>query len=404
MYRPMSHWLTIGVALCSAIAVQAFEQDRFAIGLWVDPPIDDKAEMRYQRLADAHFTMVIGGFGANTREKVRKQIALCEKHDLKAIVSRVDWEPDELPESDAVWGYMLFDEPHSDQFPELAALTERIREARPGKIGYVNLFPSTVGTERIGNATYRDHLEQFIRAVKPDVLSFDHYPTMKPDGDSRGKYRDSLEIFRVASLKHGLPFWNFFNTMPYGHHADPTEAQLRWQVFTSAAYGAKGVMYFCYYTPGGETFPKGGAIIARDDVPSRHYDEAKRINFALKNLGPALMKLTSTNVIDIDPEESPAEQLKGAPLRDLTRDAHDPKHDFIVGVFKHTDGRRAVLLVNDRYAYAAWPTVVFDAALHDVREVSQVTGEEIAVRDDSPDMAGLQLSFDAGAGRLFLLP
>ena len=29
---------------------------------------------------------------------------------------------------------------------------------------------------------------------------------------------------------------------------------------------------------------------------------------------------------------------------------------------------------------------------------------EIAVNDDSPDMHGLQLSLDSGAGRLFLLP
>ena len=126
----------------------AFEQDRFAIGFWVDPPMDEQAEARYQQIADADFSLVIGGFGANTREKVLRQVALCEQHDLKAIVARCDWQPDELPESPAVWGYMLKDEPHAGQFEELAAKADDIRSARPGRIAYVNLFPCVATPEQ----------------------------------------------------------------------------------------------------------------------------------------------------------------------------------------------------------------------------------------------------------------
>jgi hypothetical protein len=39
-----------------------------------------------------------------------------------------------------------------------------------------------------------------------------------------------------------------------------------------------------------------------------------------------------------------------------------------------------------------------------VLEVSPVTGEAAPAVDSSPDMPGLQLSFDAGDARLFLLP
>ena len=48
--------------------------------------------------------------------------------------------------------------------------------------------------------------------------------------------------------------------------------------------------------------------------------------------------------------------------------------------------------------------VVFDAPTNSVLEVNPATGKEIPVEDDSPDMPGLQLSLDAGQGRLFLLP
>ena len=136
---------------------------------------------------------------------------------------------------------------------------------------------------------------------------------------------------------------------------DPTEAQMRWQIYSSLAYGAKGVLYFCYYTPDGDEFPKGGAIITRDDRKTRHYYEAQRINRAVKNLGPTLMKLTNTAVYRIQPGDDPAVVLKGSPIRQLT------PGDYLVGVFQHEDGRTAVLLNNYDFAYSSWPTVTFDA-------------------------------------------
>jgi hypothetical protein len=63
-----------------------------------------------------------------------------------------------------------------------------------------------------------------------------------------------------------------------------------------------------------------------------------------------------------------------------------------------------VILMNYRFAYSAWPTVEFADDLAEVREVDRRSGREIPVADDSPAMAGLQLSFRAGGARLFLLP
>ena len=76
-----------------------FIQDRFAIGFWVDPPADENMDQHYADIAAANFTMVVGGFGAKTPETVAKQIDLCEKYDLKAVVDRARLTPAELPES-----------------------------------------------------------------------------------------------------------------------------------------------------------------------------------------------------------------------------------------------------------------------------------------------------------------
>jgi hypothetical protein len=394
----------VPLSLCDLAggAENRFVQDRFGIGLWVDPPVDERLDTRYRELAEAHFTFVIANFGPRSPEDVRRILKLCEQHDLKAIVSMAGLTPDKLPESPACWGYHLVDEPGAGAFPDLRRTVDAIRAARPGKLAYINLLPDYASPSVLGTKTYDEHLARFNSEVGGDVLSMDHYPAFLPGADGRDGYCRNLESMRKASLAAGIPFWNFFNTMPFGPHSDPTEAQLRWQIYTSIAYGAKGVMYFCYYTPLSHEFPRGGAIITRDGRKTRHYEEARRINAAVKNLGPTLMKLTSTGVIRINPKDDPAGLLKDAPLKSIRTDHMPP--DFLVGTFKHMDGRRALMINNYHFAYSAWPTVTFDTDLEKVREADPQTGKEVPVLDDSPDMPGLQLSLDAGHGRLFLMP
>ena len=379
-----------------------FVQDRFAIGLWVDPPLDEKAEARYAQLAAANFTMVIGGFGGP--DAWERQLQLCRKYDMKVLLRCHGAAPQDFPDGPACWGYAVRDEPSAKDFPALRAQVDAIRKAHPGKLAYINLFPDYANATQLGTDTYEEHVARFLDEVGVDVLSMDHYPIFKPERDGRDAYCANLEVMRTYALKKGIPFWNFFNTMPYGPHTDPTEDQLRWQIYASIAHGAKGVMYFCYYTPGGAEFPKGGAIIARDDRPTRHYGQATRLNAEIKNLGPVLMQLTSTGIRRIQPGSDPAEALKDSPIRSLSRDKHDPELDCLAGLFRHADGRRAVLLQNYRFAFTAWPTVEFDAPLENVTEVCKKTGQEVPVYDASPDMPGLQLSLDAGEGRLFLMP
>ncbi|UCG15981.1 MAG: hypothetical protein JSV19_11875 [Phycisphaerales bacterium] len=375
-----------------------FTQDRFAIGFWVDPPAGEDMGARYAEIAEAEFTLVIGGFGAKTPETVQRQLELCRKHGLRAIVAMAGLGPEQLPDVPACWGYCVRDEPNARDFLALRAQVDAIRKARPGRLAYINLFPNYASAAQLGTATYDEHVRRFVEEVDVDVLSMDHYPLMRPDADGRDAYCRNLETMRQVSLAAKIPFWNFFNTMPFGPHSDPTEAQLRWQIYTSLAYGAKGVLYFCYWTPRGDEFPKGGAIITADGRRTRHYDQAARINFGLKNLGPTLMHLTSTGVYRIRPKDDPASVLTGTAVRRLT------PGEYLIGTFRHADGRRAVLLNNYHFAYTAWPTVEFDCDQSKVVEIDPTTGRDTPVLDDSPAMSGLQLSIDAGAGRLFLLP
>lgn len=391
-------WVYASTPAASQPAGPRFQQKEFVISSWYDPPLDDRADESYRMMAEAHFNVVLASSRGHTPEQTAMQLRLCDKYGMKAITWLVKLPADRALDGPACIGYHLQDEPKAPDFPRLAATVKELRSTRPGKLGYINLYPSHGTPKHWGVPTYDEYVTRYLDEVQPDVLCFDRYPLMNPDIDERDGYCENLAIIRQHALARGIPFWNFFKSMPYGRHFDPTEAQIRWQVFTSLAYGARGVLYFCYWTPRGEEFPKGGALITPDGRPTRHYGEACRLNARVKNLGPTLMRMTTSAVYRVRPGEKAAEQLKDAPVRALD------DGDWLIGVFRHEDGRTGVLLNNYRYAFTAWPTVTFAADSAGIVEVDQQTGREVPLLDDSPDMPGVQLSLDAGGGRLFLIP
>ena len=388
------------LSLCAEPA--RFVQDRFAIGFWVPPRTTQNLPERYREIRDAHFNLVIGTAGFTAEEQLR----VCEPLGLKVLVDAED-PSKPLPESPACWGYSLADEPGTAAFPSLASRVATLRTQRPGRLAYINLFPNYATPTQWGAPQYAEYLKRFIETVKPDVLSMDHYPLIRPGDDSRGEYLKNLESMRKHSVAAGIPFWNFFHSMPFGDRMDPTEAQIRWMIHASIAHGSKGVMYFCYWTPGqgnagsGE-FPKGGALVTAEGLKTRHYDEARRINAGLQQWGPVLMRLTGDGVLRHTTGNASPELTRSG-IRSLDRVGSDPESTFLIGTFHHADGRRAVLLLNHNMAYTAWPTVLFDSE-PEVREVSRDDGLEHPLQDDSPELRGLQLSFGAGDARLFLLP
>lgn len=153
--------LLVGNALGGAVFMDSptwagdrFVQDRFVISFWVDPPFDANAEQRYREIAEAHFTMVLGGFGASP-EAVTQLLTLCEKYNLKALVPTFNKPASEFPDGPACWGYGVQDEPSAKDFPALKQKVDEIRKARPGKLAYINLFPNYVDVKRVETSSQR---------------------------------------------------------------------------------------------------------------------------------------------------------------------------------------------------------------------------------------------------------
>jgi hypothetical protein len=441
--------------------------DTFLISFWVDPipsptsppspPTADTFLPLYQQVAAANFTLILGGFGATTPEGVSAQIAAAAQAGLLIIPSACESATGPFPNGSCVGllpppgdnastlvGFQMWDEPAESDFTAAAAWMESVAQrAFPGALRFINLLPNYGFPGPNSTAAYEAYVSDFISVVKPDLLSFDHYPNFGPahttgagpDGDddngnddlradtSMAGYHRNLAVISTAARANSLRFVNFFSSMPFNGRADQTESQLRWQAYTSLAYGAAGVLYFCYWSPDGASFTWGNAIIAprvpmngsaAEIVysPGPHYAQAARINSKLRVLGDFLLPaapdgvfLTSGN--GTQSAAVPAGTPAGAVLATVGGSGSGPTWAVLLGAFTCGSSTRAacttaVLVHNQDPDAALLLTLSLAGGAPVPREVDGETGSVGVAWDDAPGLAGWQVALEAGDARLFL--
>ena len=452
----------------------------FGISDWVSPSIyaaDWKSDVdrRMKEFADANFTVMLGGMGISGMVHLRArvetwnastlvQLKAAEKYGIKMIpgvpvtgainrtsgVSDIKLQSDidpKITSSPAFWGFDFYDEPNTNVFPALANLSRQVGAAFPSKVRFINLLPNYADpVTQLMAKNYTNYVSKFVTSMVaggagPDILCMDHYPFFEyPAGSnltsSVAGYRANLGVLRAESLRAGIPFWNFFNNVGWSTHSDPTEAQMRWQVFTSLAYGAKGVLYYCYNS---EPCGRGGVLHDKGQPnhlqKGRHYADATRINSVLKVFGKYLVTATSTAVYRVQPAgsqdtgytntcavgepdcpmgEQPSSDLTSCVLFNITAVAVSPirpGNGLLIGQFKLADGRTAVLLQNQNWDMTLWPAFQTKAPieLSAVLEVDPSSGTESLLQDDEPGVVGaragaVSLDLAAGSARLLIMP
>jgi hypothetical protein len=280
----------------------------------------------------------------------------CQAAGLKAIVSdaRVsgyDWQKVDAKEArkrvtelihevrhhPAVFGYYLRDEPSASFFNGLATVSSVVKEQHPGVWPYINLFPNYADASQLGTTTYDEYVEKFIETCQPPILSYDHYALME-GGSMRGEYFANLESIRRAAVKHKIPFWQIVLSVGCLNYREPSATDMRFQVFTSLAYGARGLAYFKYFTPSAGNYRNGPVDQFGHETPMWHI--LQHINLQVDKLAPTLLKLTSDRVYHFG---SVPAGCSGPNDRSLVKAIAGP---MLVGDFTHTDGGQYIMIVN----------------------------------------------------------
>lgn len=368
----------------------------FPITYWCPPPAQDA---RYKEAAECGFNFAFNGrpdlarkYGMKCLVFDQRVVAAVDKPTL--VTGRgLDEAVKQYAKDPAFWGFYLKDEPSADKFADLAWVNRRILAGAPNCVPFINLYPTYANQQQLGTRTYEEHVERFMREVKPRVLSYDHYALMK-DGTERPDYFRNMEIIRAAGLKYGVPYWYIFLITPHYGYRDPSEGDLRWQIYTALAYGYKGLCYFTYWSVKAEGF--GESIIGLDGERTGRYWLARKLNAEVNAIGPVLAELRSTAVYHT--AARPPEAARGPTPDSLVQQVTGG--DLVVGELEGAKGRRYLLLANasPRDEIAAAVTLRQGVTIKEELPRGPVKPEKVVVQGQPPKAL---ISLAAGDGRLF---
>jgi len=283
----------------------------------------------------------------------------------------------------AVLGFFLRDEPSTLLMPGLGRVAAMLREAAPDRWPYVNLFPLHASAAQLGTRDYEAHLRRFVETVHPLFLTYDNYSLV--EGEMHPRFFTNLEIIRRLSLEIQKPFWNCILANSHFNYMEPSDATFNLQVYSTLAYGGRGIEYFTYFTPAVGNY----RLAAIDAFGNRTatWDLLRRINYQIHALAPTLIHLRSTGVYHsavVPPQGRPLAESRLVERVEMTTVAARPPIParFLVGEFEDQQGRPYLMVVNKDLRHSFLFGVRLKQAGRKLFRVSPYSGKEEVFGDE----------------------
>ena len=184
----------------------------------------------------------------------------------------------------AIVGIDIGDEPSSLDFPYYGKVAELLFGLFPGKLLYLNIYPSygmlaDAGCEQaraeLGTDTYAEYLEKYCECVKLPYLSIDHY-LYSSDMD---RFLSDLSDASDASRRHSRHLMVVLQVNSKDQNIFLSADQLRIEAWCALAYGARSISWACY---------QGGwwhnNVLDKDGCKTEQYEKLKTVNRELRTL------------------------------------------------------------------------------------------------------------------------
>jgi hypothetical protein len=262
------------------------------------------------------------------------------RHAREGFRGRAEAAIRDFGDHPALFGFYVADEAANDGMYECHRIQ---RELAPHLHAYYNLLPVCASTDE-GKAK---DLDDFIAKCKADLLSYDCYTQMTITGAMLDDYYRNLRLFREASLRNGVPFWNTPMCVGHNQYRCPTFDDLRWQFNTSLASGANGIVWFFYYlrrphanyrfSPVNELFER-----------TQTYSDLRLVHKSFhRHYGDLFNRLASTRVSFYPKAFGGGETWTPNELVTTVWPAYDNSTPILIGEFVDAQGRRYVMIVNN---------------------------------------------------------
>jgi hypothetical protein len=308
------------------------------------------------------------------------------REQLDALIARISKHP-------AFYAYFLIDEPSASQFPSLGKLVAYLRQCDPLHLAYINLFPTYANNQQLGTkgdvvTAYREYLRLYTEQVKPSLISYDHYQLrLKGDGD---QYFLNLAMIRRAAQEAGVPFLNIVQACTWAPDAMrvPNPDELRYLVYSTAAYGAQGISYYVY-----SHVNHKGSLVSLDGTPGPLYYAVKSYNREFVAVARQLQPLHSLGAYHTTMREPGCEPLPtNAPFHPDPMQSPTMPRGFLLGFFGAADKPTHAVVVNLDYTADASTTLVGPGEL----ELFDAT----TAHWTSANKATIELTLPPGGGKL----
>jgi len=372
---------------------------------------------RYKEVAECGFNVAWGGWLDNPEEPgqpnpatAKKILDLCQQVGIKALIfdKRLDvLEPHQVDEKaldgviadyashPALFGYMVRDEPGKEVFTTLGGINQYLLKKDPKHLPYINLLPNYANHPDWLGAAYEPIVAKYMEIVKPAMVSWDSYRQMFEGGDE-SYYWKNLEIIRKLSLKAKVPMIQIIVSLKHMGYRECSEADLRWQVYSSLAYGSRGILYFTYWDVLSLAWAGAPALMTMDGKRDVKWFYVQKINHRIAKLGETLTKVTSTGVYHTDPVPpgghrlariGPVKKAEGGPLT--------------IGCFVDRNAQEYILVVNRSFSAECVAKLSLNQKIISAAEISRETGKPLAPVSVSGKT--LDIPLDPGDGRMYLL-
>ncbi len=351
----------LGVWIDSPFDADYFGRERLRIGAWGNfRPVDFNDE--YMRTyADCGFDFLIAMPGVPTQKLLRT----AARRGVEVYVNDGGFaNPEAATAEYCDWpnfaGHYVTDEPGSDAYDKLAAVSKRYSDAT-GKVPYINLLPLYANAAQLkygaGAAAieyydvdpnvYRRYCEDFCKKFDVDYICTDIYPLNWVD-DKKTTYQDYVEaINAIASVarEYDKEFWCYIQTFAWTKgKRTPTEAEFRWQCYSMLSFGCKCILCWTYagYEP---EFP---SLVDVKSEKSTAWYEARPVFQELRRLSDEYVKYRNVgafahNCTDATPYLKMKNEYKNfETIREIRCD-----EPLLIGCFERKEGPgTAFTLVN----------------------------------------------------------
>jgi hypothetical protein len=233
--------------------------------------------------------------------------------------------------------FQIKDEPHSSLFPRLGVWANAITKQNISPC--INLFPECTSATNWGTKNYEEYVDSFVKTCQPHHLSYDNYSLYNDNEFKEDRFYNNLEIIRKKSIQYNIPFWNVILGNTHFHYAEPSETTFSIQVYSTLAYGGKGIGYYTYYPR-----PIGNYRLAPIDpfgYRTKTWNAMRYVNLQIHSLAPVYCQLKSVNVFHVQNVPTSG-QGKNSSVHIKSID----NYPFLVGEFVDPNGKPYVLVVN----------------------------------------------------------